>query len=74
MCPVTAGILPIVEEEEAEGEDEEGLTTILENEDEGWRCCLYNSCHVIVIVSLLNAGCFLKFLLECEYHQDPKFL
>ena len=41
VCVVTAGILPIVEEEEAEAEEDEGLTTILENEEEGWCGCVY---------------------------------
>ena len=41
VCVVAAGILPIVEEEEAEAEDDEGLTTILENEEEGWCGCVY---------------------------------
>ena len=40
VCVVTAGILPIVEEEEAEAEEDEGLTTILENEEEGWCGCV----------------------------------
>ena len=35
MFLLTAGILPIVEEEETEAEEDEGLTTILENEEEG---------------------------------------